>query len=226
MLFAPSAVRPKRFPEMTLTLALCVPFMSGDLDLESELITSGIAAAETLAGPSGAHLRLVGLSSPTGTGTGATEGAVEALVSLALRLGERNGVLALENAIHPWDQLLPLFQEGRGTLQSRKTCLQLCLDPCNVHLHDPAGADPEVPEGLQATDLSMVHIKQSGNGRVLPVVEEGDVDWSFALRRLRGIGFSGPLLLEIAPSMEVWEQVERSVQFLDGLEARGTGSAC
>lgn len=218
----PDAVRLRalreQFPGVTLTLALNVPFLGGDLDSAGDLLTAGVEAAEALAGNGGAHLRLVDLCA-----TGEVEidaQTVDRLVQLAGRLAEKGGVLALENSLHPWAPLLSLFARVRERLGEREECLCICLDPCNVHVQGERGlGEADFPEELRALDLSMFHIKQSRQGILLPVVEEGDVDWARQLRRLHEIGFDGPVLLEIAPSADAWDAIERSRDYLARLEA-------
>ena len=54
-------------------------------------------------------------------------------------------------------------------------------------------------------------------GTLLPGVCDGELDWAAQLAELQAIGYDGPALFEVAPHERIWENLEESRAYLQGL---------
>lgn len=131
-----------------------------------------------------------------------------------------NGVLSIENTpLQDWDLLWKIFTNVNERLKDQNIQMKLVYDPCNVvtsklsKKYDPNDITPS----LQSHQLQAVHIKQSSNFQILEAVQEGDVDWKKQIECLKYINYQGDILLENASSDNLWENLSKSVAYLQSL---------
>lgn len=210
---APLDELPQRFPELRFNIAVNVPFLeAAGLD-GNPVVQAGIAAANAVAGSHPPHLRLVDLSTrePGSDVAAITRG----IATLAGTLRDQGGILSVEQSIQPWDAFRNIIDAVRQLLGDDRDRVQLCYDPVNLLNGDPHADPVAITRSLDAAAISMVHLKQRRDGRVLPRVEDGDVDWRGVLAALTEIAYRGPYLYEIAPGDNVWNEIDTSAAYLD-----------
>jgi sugar phosphate isomerase/epimerase len=124
-----------------------------------------------------------------------------------------DGLLSIEQSRQSWPDFRAVFDVARDELGPDAERLRLCYDPCNL-LTPADGVDTaEVTRSLNPDEISMVHAKQR-SGRPLPSVADGDIDWSAQAAALRQIGYAGPLLFEIEPDTDIWNNFAISRNYL------------
>ncbi len=210
----------RRFPEVRFNVALSLPCLGGDLSREDSLFLAGRAAAMAMAMGQSPHLRLVDLQTrPDQCLASSIESAARRLVELTEAMVEVEGQLSIEHARQPWSWLDSVMSAARRRLGERSSRLRLCFDPCNLLLTERAEEVAGIVESVEPKEVSMIHVKQRRNGQVQPDFGDGDLDWPQLLETLRRRGHTGPVLLEIAPHVEVWANLESGI-------ARLLGAAC
>ncbi|MCH8074130.1 MAG: sugar phosphate isomerase/epimerase, partial [Proteobacteria bacterium] len=206
---------PNIFPGMRFNLAISVPCLQPGFSACDRVFTAGKWAAQAVAGEYPPHLRLVDLqttaaqlSATTPVDTG------RAIAQLARALVELDGVLSLEHARQPWRDFRAAFDAARDHLARDADRLRLCYDPCNLLLGGD-GVDPAmVTASLSADELSMVHVKQREGDSGLAVVTDGDVDWAEQAVALTNIEYRGPILFEVEPHEDIWQNLDASCRYL------------
>ncbi len=216
-------------PEAEFNVAIELPIFAREVSqLDPVFMNAREAALALCARPRGiheatAHLRMVDLTLGAPLLASAAFAAqldcLDLLVNDALASGVR---VSFEHALQPARvvrevirRLGPLI-ETNGFVAGGN--LGLCYDPCNLVNSPLEREDPiAVTAALSADEVLMFHIKQSHQGAPLPYVAEGDVDWPGVLALIAAMGYAGPTLLEIAPSDDVWGNVERSRAYVTGV---------
>ncbi len=208
------ATLPRRFSGLFFNIALDLPFLDPQFRRDDPRFVEGLLAAEAVAGSYPPHLRLVDLTTndldadPTALGTH--------LAELTGPLIDRQGILSIENAGQPWGLFLATFRDARRRLGAEAHRLRLCFDPVNL-LSAPDEPKPAAELlRLSRQELSMIHIKQSDEGRILSRLSPGEVDWSQIANGLDVNGYEGPALFEMAPSADdaIWDRLQEARQFL------------
>lgn len=206
---------PRQFPAARFNVALELPFLSGGCDPHSAVFSAGKWAADAVAGESPPHLRLVDLQTTDGqlrqSNPAELAARIEPFVSA---MEEIDGVLSLENSRQDWGLFRRVFEAVRERAGPESGRLKLCYDPCNL-LTSGDGADPaDVTAALSSDEISLLHFKQRREGGVLPLVDEGEIDWPAQIAALKDIRYVGPGLFEVAPGAELWTNLDRSREFL------------
>ena len=206
---------PDMYPGIRFNLAINVPCLQPGFSADDRVFTAGKWAAQAVAGDCPPHLRLVDLQTTAAQLSAA--GPVDtgrAIAKLARVVVELDGVLSLEHARQPWHGFRAAFDAARDDLARDADRLRLCYDPCNLLLGgdgvDPAG----VTASLCADELSMVHGKQRRGDRGLAVVTDGDIDWAAQAAALTNIGYRGPILFEVEPHEDIWQNLDVSCRYL------------
>lgn len=202
---------PEKFPEVRFNIALSVPFLAPLKSEHEELVAAGARAAAAVAGKYQSHLRLVDLKSSFEFDVLV---ATQNLVRLARSMDKCGVMLSVEHSVQQWGSFLEAFRLARQGLGDAQNCLQLCFDPCNLALFEPAVDLIAALRALSPGEISMVHFKQCSQNAVLPVLAPGDVDFAAVFSALNDINYSGPTLFEVAPSADIWQMLDTSQQFL------------
>jgi len=206
---------PGQFPEIRFNVAVCVPFMNPEPASDDPVRRAGKWAAQAVSGEFPPHLRLVDLMTTGRQLQDAAPAAIGNTIARLVRsLVEIGGFLSVENSLQPWQPFREAWNCARRQLGSDAARLRLCFDPCNLLLPDD-GTDPAgVTASLSADELSMVHFKQRRDGRFLPTVSDGDVDWRAQLAILKQHRYTGPGLFEIEPHKNIWDHLDESRDYL------------
>lgn len=201
-----------RFPEVRFNVALSLPCLGGELTRGDSLFLAGRAAAIALANAQPPHLRLVDLQTrPEQCSESLVEAAARGLVELVEAMIDVGGILSIEHSRQPWLWFESVMDAARRRLGERGSRLQLCFDPCNLLLTERPEDIASIVEAVRPEDVSMIHVKQRRDGQVQPDVGDGDLDWPRLLETLRRRGHFAPVLLEIAPHVEVWANLENGI---------------
>jgi sugar phosphate isomerase/epimerase len=210
----------RRFPSVAFNVALAVPFYAAGTSPASPHFQAGLRGALALGGGASGHLRLVDpVTEPEAVTEAQTAEIAERLAALAAACGEAGARLSVENARQPWAVLRSALMAARARLGSRAGTLGLCYDPCNI-LSASDRPDPQaVTNSLRTEEILLFHFKQSRAGAAHPEVASGDVDWPAQLEALQLIGYTGPRLCEIPAGPDIWDRLERSRQYLEGIES-------
>ena len=206
---------PVMFPGIRFNLAINVPCLQPGFSANDHLFTAGKWAAQAVAGDCLPHLRLVDLQTTAAQMSKATSVDIgRTIAGLARAVVELDGVLSLEHSRQPWDGFRAAFDAARDELSRDADRLRLCYDPCNL-LFAGDGVDPtEVTASLSADELSMVHVKQREGERGPAVVTDGDIDWAAQAVALKNIGYRGPILFEVEPHVDIWQNLDASCRYL------------
>lgn len=206
-----------RFPNVRFNVALSLPCLGGALSREDALFLAGRSSAKALSNGQPPHLRLVDLQTRREQCSEETvEVAARGLVGLTEAMIEVDGILSIEHARQPWKWFNSVMNAARWQLDERRTRLRLCFDPCNLLMTERADEVANIVESVEPMDVSMIHIKQRRSGVVQPQVGDGDLDWPKLLETLQRRGHTAPVLLEVAPHVEVWANLENSITRLLG----------
>lgn len=215
------SVLPEAFPGVRLNVAVNVPFLRSGFSAQDRVFSAGKWAAQAVAGEYPPHLRLVDLTTTAAEfSAAAPESAGNSIAELVRAVAELDGVLSLEQSRQPWDDFRRAFDAARRELALDAQRLRLCYDPCNLLFEGGAGlcesgtTPAAVTASLAADELSMVHVKQLRDGRGLPEVTDGDVDWTAQAKALSDIGYRGPILFEVEPHENVWDNLLSSGRYL------------
>lgn len=212
------AVLPERFPGLQFNVAVQMPFLGLDVTLEHPVFGAGWSAAQAVAGDSEPHLRLVDLTTTGHRLAGITwESAGRSLANLARAVLEEGGHLSVEHARQPWTLFQEALHYARRQLGDDADRLRLCYDPCNLLLAGETIDPADVTAALRIDEMAMVHVKQSRDGTVLPIVCDGDVDWAAQITALQEKEYDGPVLFEVASHADVWTHLEDSAAYLERL---------
>lgn len=210
------ALLPEEFPGVRFNVALCVPFLSDSFRPTDAMFEAGRMAAVAVAGSAPPHLRLVDLHTADQTFcSSTTESIARNIQSQAQAMRDVDGFLSIEHSLQSWKPFHAVFQETRVLLGRDSDRLKLCYDPCNLLMSPDQPNLEDVTRSLTAAELSMVHIKQRDADRVLDDVRDGRVDWTAQFAVLRQIGFRDPFLFEVNSSVELWECLQRSVEYVN-----------
>ena len=205
-----------RFPTVEFNLAVSLPVFSGVAITDSDSsLQSALAASEALSPHGRWHLRIVDTDTRSAhPDRQATEQAAHTLSQLATRVAESGGWLSIEHAYQSWHVFRQTIDSVRRPLEHQAGRLRICLDPCNLLLTEPAESICEIVRPLTSAEVSMIHFKQRKNGMIQPDVDAGDVDW-LALRPTLARSFpTTPCLFEVAPHLDLWNNLQRSIHFL------------
>lgn len=212
---------PQAFPELRFDLALAFPFLNpfGDASLD-RLFETGVAASQALSGRFHPHLRLVDLDTSAERLTAVPLPDLAAhLARLTRRLIQTGGWLSLEHARQPWGGFLALVLEARQLLGEDAPGLRICYDPANLLMASDTPEPTEVVRGLAPETLSMLHLKQFRDQEFQQLVGPGEIDWRRQISVLKSSGYTGPALFEIASHARIWEHLDQSRIYLEGLGA-------
>jgi sugar phosphate isomerase/epimerase len=206
------------FPEIEFNLAVEFPFLSPEKNPYDSRVSEFIHAACMANDGATPHLRLVDLKTTDAQLESADiSNAVESTVALTQTMISLNGSLSLEHALQSWKYFESLFLSARKSLGDSADRLQLCYDPCNL-LAAGDNVDPvTITASLTASAISMVHFKQRKEGSISTILEPGDVDWPAVCETLKQINYTGPKYFEIAPSENIWDNLETSRDYLQSL---------
>ncbi|GAB4136840.1 MAG: hypothetical protein Tsb009_04080 [Planctomycetaceae bacterium] len=206
----------QRFPKIQFNLAVEFPFLSPHYQFDEKDISGFLWATSMLSGEQTPHLRLVDLETTDDDLQAiGIENAVETILALTEKLTALNGILSLEHARQSWRFFEGAFSTARESMGKRADRLQLCFDPCNLLLAGDRPNQAEITASLNVDTISMVHFKQRKSGAILPDMQEGDVDWPAVINELNRLHYSGPSLFEVAPSENLWENLNASCDFLN-----------
>lgn len=207
----------RRFSDVRFNVALSLPCLSGELRRDDSLFLAGRAATIALASGQPPHLRLVDLlTRPEHCSESSVEVAARRLVELTEAMADIAGILSIEHSRQPWPWFESVMNGARRHLGERGSRLKLCFDPCNLLLTERGEDITSIVASVRPEDVSMIHVKQRRGGQVQPDVGDGDLDWPKLLETLRRRGHVAPVLLEIAPHVEVWANLESGVARLFG----------
>ena len=212
---------PQAFPELHFDLALAFPFLDpvneGALD---PLFEAGVEAAEALSGCFHPHLRLVDLdTTDEQLAAVALPDLAAKLATLARILIQVGGLLSLEHARQPWELFQTLVLEARQLLGRDATGLRICYDPANLLAASDKPEPTRVVQGLAPETLSMLHLKQFRGDEFQQQVGPGEIDWRSQISVLKSKGYSGPAMFEIDAHTQIWEHLDQSRTYLEGLGA-------
>ncbi len=212
---------PKAFPELRFDLALAFPFLDPIHDASCDrLFETGVEAAQALSGRFCPHLRLVDLDTTEEHLTSVPLLDLTAnLARLARRLIERKGLLSLEHAREPWGVFQDLVTEARLLLGEDAPGLRICYDPANLLAASDSPEPTRVVETLAPETLSMLHLKQFRGDEFQERVGPGEIDWRSQISVLKSRGYSGPAMFEIDAHTQIWEHLDQSRTYLEGLGA-------
>ncbi len=209
-----------RFPEIRFDLALAFPFLGPGGVVEDPLFQTGVDSARALSGRFHPHLRLVDLATTGEMLQGREPQIAHQVARLAEPLADAGGWLSLEHSIQPWTSFTRVLGEARRLLGSRSDHLRLCYDPVNL-LFAPDRPDPcQVVRNLDASNLSMVHLKQFRAGKLQTWIEDGEIGWEAQIAGLERHGYNGPALFEIRSDDRIWGNLDRSRAYLESLGGR------
>lgn len=209
-----------QFPEAAFNIAIEFPIFSQPYDINDPLYLAARDAAFELRADRG-HLRFVDPTPGTALLTDESRLNEQArCLELLVVDAEASGVrISIEHSRQPLHVTRELIRRASALIEASgviaRSNLGICFDPCNLvnsalERQDAVAAIVALP----VDDIFMFHIKQSITGTVLPFVDAGDVDWSATLKVMRDKGYAGPTLFEIAPSDEVWDNLERSRDYV------------
>lgn len=209
------ALLPEEFPGVRFNVALCVPFLDESFAATDPMFEAGRMAAVAVAGSAPPHLRLVDLHTADETFCSANVGSIaRGIQSLAEAMRDVDGFLSIEHSLQSWKPFYATFHAARELLGMDRQRLRLCFDPCNLLMSPDNPNLGDVTRSLSADELSMVHIKQRDAQHVLEDVRDGLVDWSEQFEALKQIGFREPFLFEVTSSPNLWECIERSLEYM------------
>lgn len=210
---------PRRFPDVHFNLAMAVGFLNPRLPVDEQTLAAGIAGARALSGTFFPHLRFVDLTTAAADfpQIDARELAIS-LLNLAMPFVEKGGCLSVENAREPWALLVEAIRRAHNDRPALIDHLKICYDPTNLLMAADAPQASVATESLRADELSMVHFKQRQAGPVMTTVGDGIIDWSAQIAAINKIGYNGPGLFEIAPAVDVWENLSASRRYLENLD--------
>lgn len=209
------------FTDLSFNLALAWPCLTAKTDPSGEQFQSALEAAD-LVNPDSPHLRLV---DPTQfdlaweTPNDLPENAL-ALADLAREAADKGITLSIENSGQPIRSLELLVNDVRAVLSEEQgRLLGLCPDPTNQLRRFP-GSDPIAElEALPVDMIKIVHFKQTRDGEPIPVVNVGDQDCVRMMNVLKAKQYDGPVVMEIPPHKNVFDNLSSSFAYLwDELE--------
>lgn len=205
-----------RFPELHFNLAVSLPlFSSEQIDFDHEF-QRVLEAAVCLSGGIEPHLRLVDTTTRTPLLDDATmEQAARRLALMTHQVIDRQGDLAVENAYQSWPIFEAVLEQARRLLAEDSSRLRCCFDPCNLLLTETVEDTCEIVSQIRPDDVSMIHLKQRQQGTIRTEVGAGDLDWIQLMATLDRNQHTGPWLFEIAPSLQIWDCLQRSIQYLE-----------
>jgi len=203
---------PRRFADLSFNVALSLPFLNPGWNPADSLFAAGLEAARAVAGSSAPHLRLVDLQTGDGLSQSDERSTVDGLKRIADQAQAADCLLSLEHARQPWEQFRRILTAGnRGREPAQR--IGLCYDPCNLLLASDRPDPQSATRSLASERVTMVHFKQSGAGHVLGDLRRGALDWEALAGALAGLGDCGPGLFEIAPGTDIWDALDRSVEY-------------
>ena len=212
---------PQAFPELQFDLALAFPFLDPVKGASSDpRFEAGVEAAEALSGCFHPHLRLVDLdTTDEQLASAALPDLAAKLATLARRLIQAGGLLSLEHARQPWGLFQTLVLEARQLLGEDAPGLRICYDPANLLAASDTPEPTRVVQGLAPETLSMLHLKQFRGPAFQPLVGPGEIDWRSQISVLKSRGYTGPAMFEIDAHSRIWEHLDQSRTYLQGLGA-------
>lgn len=203
----------RQFPEIEFDLAISLPIFSESITINDQRFRDALVAAQCVTLDSDPHLRLVDTTTRTrDLDEQSIQLAAANLSGMTQQLIQEGGRLSVEHAYQSWSCFCSILNAARQRLTQHADKLRCCFDPCNLLLTESASAIPAIVESVVPIHVSMIHLKQSRRGQILPDLGEGDVPWTSLLPSLNAQGPQGPWLFEVAPDDNLWENLERSRQ--------------
>lgn len=204
----------EQYPQLRFNYAMSLAFLSGEIPLASQFLDQARDAAIAVSGESVPHLRLVDLKTSSDQIAPCEDNTVQELVGLVEAMDQVGGMLSLENARQPWDDLFRIVQRTREQLGDLGEKLKICFDPANFGLSPEAGDPLQALSQMEVGELSMVHLKQVQDTVVLTELMAGEVDWQVHLGQLQQRGYQGPFLFEMAAGPDCWQRLETAQRFM------------
>ena len=211
-----------RFANLDFDLAMALPCLTQEVDPAGEQFQAALAAAK-IVGRETAHLRLVDPSPFDGVWQSLADVPETAfnLANLAREAAQQKVILSLENSGQTIGSLAMLVAECRDRLTPEEGAyLGLCPDPTNQLRRFPDSDPLGDLNALSLDMLKIVHFKQMRGGDPHPSVDTGDLDCGEMLRLLEAKEYQGPAIMEIPPTLEVFENLTASYEFLQAASSR------
>lgn len=206
------------FPAIRFSYAVSLPIFSSPFSsLSSPLFSASLQTSHAIAShANGApFLRLVDVTStnisssvPSSLISAALSEASSQAATLALRL-------SVENAAVPWDEFWATVVEGTDE------AVWVVYDACNLAWKSDGNEGPFLAVKAAQTQVAaantlLLHAKQlkAPSSPILPVVTDGAMNWSALAMAFNKRLPNVPVLLEISSSLDLWNNIRQSVQYL------------
>jgi len=217
----------QNFPDIEFNIAIQIPYLSGSVTDKDGSFLRGVETAFKIGQITNKkpHLRMVDPQTSSDTIKKMINSTCDNIDRMAKALSDINGILSIENSPQRdmWQNIWHII----NTVRQRRDNIKLCYDPVNVTVSDKIAGEELArlsPTSVDSTalpwksdDISMFHVKQI-KGKILPVVSEGEVDWTLQLKQLKSIGYRGPICLEIAPTELVFDNIKSSLNYVNQLD--------
>jgi len=204
------------FTDMSFNLALAWPCLTAKTDASGDQFQSALKAAD-LVNPDHPHLRLV---DPTRFGVAwetpndLPENAL-ALANLAREAADKGVILSIENSGQPIRSMALLVNDLRAVLSEEQgRLLGLCPDAINQMRRFPDSDPIAELEALPVDMIKIVHFKQTRDGEPIPMVNVGDLDCIRMMNVLKAKHYEGPVVMEIPPHEDVFDNLSTSFAYL------------
>ena len=211
------------FPDLAFNLALALPWMSGGVAPDGELFQQALEAAKAV-DREAPHLRLVDPAQQDGVWESPDDIPEEAMsvVELAKEASAQGIVLSLENSWQSTGALTILVEKCRERLPGDAgRQLGLCIDPANQVMRQPETDALSELAAVPLDMLKMVHFKQVRDGKLIPTVDDGEVDCARMVRILDAKGYTGPAIFEIPSHEDAFANLSSSMAYVERLSSNG-----
>lgn len=204
------------FPAIEFNLAVSLPVFGRFAAQDNPSVLNALQAAIALARDGAPHFRIVDTETRTRQLDDlAMDQAARAVCELTRELAAVGGRLSIEHAYQAWPVFWSTILKARTLAGTDAAQLRVCLDPCNLLLTEPPESVLPIVDAVAVDGISMIHAKQRRNGQIQPDVAGGDLDWHRLLRLFDEKQYTGLWLFEVAPHPDVWDHLDRSIQFLN-----------
>lgn len=206
------------FPDVALNLAVSFPCFGSEIRDDSAVFLHAIQAARAIGSGRPIHLRIVDTQTRLPKFDLQTIHAASNLIArLTTKLADAGGTLSIEHSYQNWSDFLSMMQFAKDQLASHSSKLLCCFDPCNLLLMESVDSVTAIVESIPSDFVAMIHLKQRREGRILPDLGEGDLDWPQLIRLLDHSNCQCPWMFEVAPDGEVWTHLRRSIAMISHL---------
>ena len=204
------------FPELSFDLAMAWPCLSKESDPNGEQFQAALEGAKVV-GRDTPHLRVVDPTPFDQPWERADDIPAEALsvAGLAREAARQGVILSMENSGQPIRSMALLVREARARLAGQEGAfLGLCPDATNQLRRYPDSDPLAELEALQPDMIKIVHFKQARGGAAHLTVDTGDLDCLRMLEILEAKNYQGPVVMEIPPDPQVFDNLSASFAFL------------